>query len=196
MSKIIVIDTETTGFDPRWDEVLQVGITDENGNILFNEYFKPEHKTEWKEAELVNGISPAFVQNKPLLIDRLDIIQRIFREANTIVGYNTNFDLRFLANTGLMIRPDAQIVDVMLSFAPIGGVLKDHTSRGRTYKGFKCQKLTVAAAHYNYDWAEYGKHDAIGDAKATAFVFSKIREERPDLLSPEEWVRPDGEERE
>lgn len=37
----IVIDTETTGFDPECDEVLQVSVIGFDGSILFNEYIKP-----------------------------------------------------------------------------------------------------------------------------------------------------------
>ena len=37
----IVIDTETTGLDPFHDELLQVSIIDEEGNVLFDSYFKP-----------------------------------------------------------------------------------------------------------------------------------------------------------
>lgn len=38
----IVIDTETTGLDPEKDELLQVSIIDDEGNVLFNSLFRPE----------------------------------------------------------------------------------------------------------------------------------------------------------
>ena len=51
-NKYIIIDTETTGFHPYdGDELLQVSIIDTDGNVLFDEYFKPQHRTEWKEAD-------------------------------------------------------------------------------------------------------------------------------------------------
>lgn len=54
----IVIDTETTGLDPFRDELLQVSIIDEDGNVLFDSYFKPLKHKEWSKAESVNHISP------------------------------------------------------------------------------------------------------------------------------------------
>lgn len=56
--KSIVIDTETTGLDPFRDELLQVSIIDEEGNVLFDSYFKPLKHKEWSKAESVNHISP------------------------------------------------------------------------------------------------------------------------------------------
>ena len=43
-SRILVLDTETTGFKAD-DEVLQVSMVDANGKVLLNQYFRPEHKT-------------------------------------------------------------------------------------------------------------------------------------------------------
>ena len=33
------------------DEILQLSIINEEGDVLFNEYFKPQNKTKWKETE-------------------------------------------------------------------------------------------------------------------------------------------------
>ena len=74
-NKYIIIDTETTGFHPYdGDELLQVSIIDTDGNVLFDEYFKPQHRTEWKEAEQVNGISPEMVADRPAISEKISEI--------------------------------------------------------------------------------------------------------------------------
>ena len=54
----ICLDTETTGLNPSFDEILQLSIIDSNTNeVLFNDYFKPQYTVCWDEAQAVNGIS-------------------------------------------------------------------------------------------------------------------------------------------
>lgn len=42
MNKLLILDLETTGFKPPDAEILQVGIIDINGNVLMNQYLKPQ----------------------------------------------------------------------------------------------------------------------------------------------------------
>lgn len=188
MTKILVLDTETTGFSPVYDEVLQLGVTDVYGNVLFNEYFKPAFKICWEPAEKVNGISPASVAGCPLFSERLSDIQKLLNEADVIAGYNTLFDMNFLYESGVRFRRDLRVLDVMKSFAPIAG--EPYAGNGRSYLGFKFQKLATAAEHYGYDWGACGPHDAVGDAIATAYVFRHIYAERKELLKTEPWKAP------
>ena len=167
-----VIDTETTGLDAEKDELLQVSIIDGAGKTLFDSYFKPCTKS-WKDAERVNGISPEMVKNAPRISDRIADINGIICRAGTIIGYNTNFDLDFLANNGLILSQDVEIVDVMQEFAPIYGEWSDY------YNSYKWQKLTTAAAYYGYDWncrAE-GAHNSLADCYATLYVFKNLQKQ-------------------
>ena len=46
------------------------------------------------------------------------------------------------------------------------------------YEDYKWQKLTTAAAYYDYDWAEHEEaHNSLGDCFATLFVYHKILSE-------------------
>ena len=54
----IVIDTETTGFYPWWDELLQVAIIDGENRVLFDRLIKPSRRKKWPYAQRVHGISP------------------------------------------------------------------------------------------------------------------------------------------
>lgn len=169
-NKYIIIDTETTGFHPYdGDELLQVSIIDTDGNVLFDEYFKPQHRTEWKEAEQVNGISPEMVADRPAISEKISEINAIIENSDTIIGYNTQFDIGFLKANGAIVPDDLETVDVMEDFAKIYGEWNDQ--RG----SYKWQKLTIAADYYGYDWSEHKEaHNSLGDCYATLFVYDKI----------------------
>lgn len=170
-NKYIVLDTETTGFHPYdGDELLQVSIIDTDGNVLFDEYFKPQHRTEWKEAEQVNGISPEMVADRPAISEKISEINAIIENSDTIIGYNTQFDIGFLKANGAIVPDDLETVDVMEDFAKIYG--EWNSARG----SYKWQKLTRAAEYYGYDWSQRAEtaHNSLGDCYATLFVYDKI----------------------
>lgn len=170
-NKYIIIDTETTGFYPYdGDELLQVSIIDTDGNVLFDEYFKPQHRTEWKEAEQVNGISPEMVADRPAISEKISEINAIIENSDTIIGYNTQFDIGFLKANGAIVPDNLETVDVMEDFAKIYG--EWNSARG----SYKWQKLTRAAEYYGYDWSQRAEtaHNSLGDCYATLFVYNKI----------------------
>lgn len=98
-----------------------------------------------------------------------DHISTILARAHTLIGYNIEFDLAFLAAAGAVIPDKAEQIDVMRLFAPIYGEWSE------THGGYKWQKLTRAAAFYGYRW-EGSAHDSLADCKATLYVYAKITE--------------------
>ena len=169
--KTIVVDTETTGLSASEDELLQVSIIDSEGTILFDSYFKPFAES-WREAQSINGISPEMVKDSPRISDRLVELNEIFSQATKIIGYNIEFDLDFLQNNGVILPENVHIDDVMETFAIIYGEWNDY------YGSYKWQKLTTAAAYYNYDWSSHAEqaHNSLADCFATLFVYNKTRE--------------------
>lgn len=169
-NRIIVIDAETTGLDPDWDEILQLSIIDGNGSTLFNSYFKPIERERWPEAQKVNNITPQMVADKPHISDRQihKQIQAILDSANVIVGYNVDFDISFLLSAGFTV--DQEEVDVMLEFAEIYGEWSAY------FEDYKWQKLTTCARYYRYDWSAYGDtaHDSLADCRATLYCYRKM----------------------
>lgn len=165
-AKTIVLDTKTTGLHED-DEILQLSIIDDAGNVLFNEFFKPIRHTSWESAERIHHISPAMVADEKTIYDYFWMIFHILRSAETIVGYNVGFDLQFLST---FCRADEhQIVDVMDIFAEIYGVWDER------HGSFKYQKLAKCAEYYGYDWKGEA-HDSLADARATLFCWKKMME--------------------
>ena len=166
-SKVIVLDTETTGLSPEKDEVLSLAIVDGSGNELFYSLFKPEHRRAWKDAERINHIGTEDVKGAPKIREEKGTIESILSEAELIVGYNLRFDLDMLEAAGVSI-PRCTKYDVMPAYANI------HGEWAEWKHDWKWQKLSTCADHYGY---RFDAHDALGDAKATAYCFWKVRED-------------------
>ncbi|MGN1457297.1 MAG: exonuclease domain-containing protein [Acutalibacteraceae bacterium] len=170
MDNYIVLDTETTGLSSDCDEILQLSIIDNNGNTLYNQYFKPQNCTEWEQAQAVNGISPEMVKDCPFIKDKLNEINSIISSVHKIIGYNTQYDLGFLQVAGVNIAEDTEIADVMRDFAEIYGEWNDY------YGEYKWQKLTTCADYYGYDWGDDTAHDSLGDCRATLFCYKAMKQ--------------------
>ncbi len=172
----LVFDVESTGLDPWEDEILQLSIMDQDGNVLFNDYFEPEYVYEWPDAEAINGISPLMVEGKESFVSRINEIQEIFDQADELIGYNVNFDISMLRESGIRI-PNVKIRDVMRDFAPIYG-LWDHV--GGCYRNVK---LVTCAKYYGYT---FDAHDSLEDTKATLYCYQQlIKEENSIPVSKE-----------
>lgn len=164
----IFIDTETTGFRST-DEILQLSIIDDEGNILFDKYFKPEHNETWPKAERVNHISPAMVAAEDSFSKHKKEIEKILTDAELIIGYNLQFDIKMLKQNGISFNEDYKLCDIMLPFASIYRE-PDPKRLGQ----YKYQKLQKCAEYYGYKGNNY--HNALGDCYATLYCFLKMRE--------------------
>ena len=173
---ILFLDTETTGLDPDRDELLQVGIINQDGEVLYNRYLKPKKNQSWPEAELVNHITTAMVADAPTVDAERDAIAAILATADIIIGYNISFDLSFIHAADIPLPewtgdpPPCTYEDVMDRFAPIFG---EWSSR---YGSYRWQSLGTAAHWYGYQWPDGEAHDAVADCKATLHVWKAMNE--------------------
>lgn len=175
--KMIVFDVETTGLSFNKDEILQLSICDGNGEILMNQYFKPERCISWSDAERINSISPEMVRDMPYIKDFIVDIQKIVDNAELLITYNGVFDRTFLSAVGIEFHGKPE-VDVMLEFAEIYGEWSDY------YMGNKWQKLTTAATYYGFSYDGVNAHDSSVDVLATLFVLEEmIKEIKPKTLA-------------
>lgn len=162
--KLAVIDFETTGFKAGEDEILQVAIVNELGQQKLNVYCKPEHKTEWQQAQAVNHISPEMVANAKPFREIAGTVRRILDNAEYVIAYNADFENGFLQAAGIGVNKEKWI-DPMLIFAEIYG------EEDPVHGGYKWKSLSVCADYYGF---EFKAHDALEDVRATLYCYLEM----------------------
>lgn len=110
MTKILIIDIETTGFSPTKNKIVEIGIVEldlRNGNIkeLFNQFIcdLPMTMKEITESWIIKNSDIAVfdILNASSLKDYFNKIQTIFSNYPLgITAYNNSFDLGFLKVRG------------------------------------------------------------------------------------------------
>ena len=162
----IYLDVETTGLDPRVDEVVQIGMVNDRGGIILDVLVKPQRLTEWPKAEAIHGISPADVALACPLDAFMPFINSVCA-GQTVVIYNVAFDAAFLWKE--TERPAAAFKCCMLAFANYRKVPGRHGV-------YKWHKLEAATKYIGYEW-EGPKHSAVSDARATRAVWRYLKKD-------------------
>ena len=172
----VVIDIETTGtnFDyksPDMDEILSVSIIDAEGNVLLDKLCGTERKKSWYEAQRVNGISPRDVKGLPTFNDILYDVLKILSAHKIVIGYNVSFEQGFIQSY-IKRRKPIDLVNYRINW----GTYSDPMNMYMNYVGSnKWIKLEAAANSFGYT---FNAHNSLEDAKATRFLYNKLREEQ------------------
>lgn len=161
----VVIDIETTGLDPQFDEIIEIGaLKIENGIVVdsFNTLVKPVNMINDYITELT-GITNDMV-NDALPIE--DVIEDFYKFVgnNIILGHNVNFDINFLYDElmKLNIELNNDFVDTMR----IGRYL---------LKNLKHHRLIDLANYYNI--VIDGNHRALKDCEITLKAYNCMLKE-------------------
>ena len=74
----LIIDTETTGIK-KDDEIIELGIVNQNGKKIYHSFFNP-YKEINIEAQKINHIKKNMLINKPKFIDEWPKIKNILKD--------------------------------------------------------------------------------------------------------------------
>ncbi len=116
----IVLDTETTGFDPETgDRIVEIGAVELMGHVAtgktFHEYINPERAMP-DEAFQVHGLGDEFLRDKPKFAQVGRKFKDFIGDAKLII-HNAAFDIKFLNAElkwmGLPLIPWEQAIDTL-----------------------------------------------------------------------------------
>lgn len=169
MLRIAAIDIETTGFNQKKGDILEVGLYDLNNSKTVNEWYHtnlPEDET--RDAIKVNKLTPEQIdlmrQSNPdcphLFINHLTVWQEIIDHYDIIVAHNAKFDIGWLKEKGLTF--DKNII--MCTQA----VMQKFKFKSRWWSLKDCLK------ELNLDYDPEQHHSAVYDANRCAAVFEVL----------------------
>lgn len=117
----IVLDTETTGFDPETgDRIVEIGALELVNHLptgrTFHVYLNPERPMP-QEAFEVHGLGDDFLRDKPKFAEVAADFTAFIGEDARLVIHNAQFDMKFLnwelKAAGYPVMPHARAVDTL-----------------------------------------------------------------------------------
>ena len=170
MAREIVLDTETTGFDPKQGHRLVEIACVELEDFLptgrhFHCYIDPERDMP-PEAEKVHGLSASFLKGKPRFAEAIICEAMLeFIGDSPLIAHNAGFDRAFinweLEKTGRAVLPEPRWIDTLaLAQKRFPGM---HNS------------LDALCKRFNISLADREKHGALIDTKLLAGVYLELR---------------------
>lgn len=164
----IVLDTETTGIDPKeGHRIIEIGCVEVVNRRLtgnhFHVYINPGRHIE-QEAIDVHGITNEFLTDKPVFADVAEEFVNFIRDAELVI-HNAPFDVGFMDHEFAM-EPKTRSVKT----ASICGVLDTLTLARQKHPGQK-NNLDALCKRYGIDNSHRTLHGALLDAEILADVY-------------------------
>jgi DNA polymerase-3 subunit epsilon len=162
----IVLDTETTGLNPALDRVIEIGCVELVNHVpsgrTYQAYLNPDRAVD-NEAELVHGITNAFLKDKPRFAEVVAGFLEFVGDAR-LIAHNASFDFTFLnAELGRVARiplAEARMVDTVT-------LAKRHSPSGPA-------SLDALCSRFGIDRSKRTLHGALLDASLLAEVYIEL----------------------
>ena len=177
MLREFVMDTETTGLDPkRGDRLIEIGCIELVNRIPsgreYHRLINPDGRDVHPDAERIHGISTASLQDKPLFSAVADEFLAFIGNDGALVIHNANFDMGFInMELGRLGRPPItpdRVVDTLAI------ARRKHPAGPNT--------LDALCKRYGVDNSKRIKHGALMDSVLLADVYVELLGERQATL--------------
>ena len=163
----VVLDTETTGFDPATgDRIVEIGCVELIDHLptgrSFQAYLNPERLVPI-ETQRVHGLTDEFLADKPLFAHIVEELLEFIGDAPLVI-HNASFDMKFvnseLHRCGRKPLPHARAIDTIeIAKAKIPGAR---------------YSLDELCRRFGIDLTARSKHGALLDAELTARVYLEL----------------------
>lgn len=181
MQRKIVLDTETTGLDPKQGHrIIEIGAVELNTHNysefvnVFHCYLNPDRDIP-KESYNVHGLSYDFLADKPRFHEVIDQFLQFIDGAQLII-HNADFDMQFLNYELFRIRmppiPNTGVIDTLK-------LARKRFPKERVNLDALCHK-------FNIDTSQRKFHGALKDAKLLAMVYYHMTKSMQSVLLAQE----------
>jgi DNA polymerase-3 subunit epsilon len=163
----IVLDTETTGFEPEeGDRIVEIGAVELLNHVptgrTYHQYINPQRSMP-KEAFEVHGLGDDFLRDKPLFADIAEAFVDFIGDA-TLVIHNAAFDMKFLnAELGWAKQP----------LLPMDRALDTLAIARRRFPGSPAS-LDALCRRFGIDNSNRTLHGALLDSEILAEVYLEL----------------------
>ena len=172
----IVLDTETTGFEPsEGHRIVEIGAVELIGHMpsgrTYHQYLNPERPMP-KEAFEVHGLGDDFLRGKPLLSACAADFLAFIGDARLVI-HNAGFDMKFL---------NAELTRVGRPALPMARALDTVALARAKYPGSPAS-LDALCRRFGVDNSKREKHGALLDSEILSEVYLElIGGRQPDLV--------------
>ena len=172
----IVLDTETTGFDPAsGDRIVEIGCVELHNHMptgkVYHQYLNPERDMPQGAFE-VHGLSTEFLSGKPLFASISGDFLEFLGDAKLVI-HNATFDMKFI---------NAELGRVDIPHLPASRAIDTLEIARRRFPGAQ-NSLDALCRRFGVDNSTRDKHGALLDAEILAEVYLElIGGRQPDLV--------------
>ncbi|MFT5001273.1 MAG: DNA polymerase-3 subunit epsilon, partial [Planctomycetota bacterium] len=172
----IVLDTETTGFDPKsGDRIVEIGAIELMNHMptgaIYHQYINPERAMP-ADAFAVHGLGDEFLRDKPVFKNIASDFIEFIGDSKLII-HNASFDMKFL---------NAELDWVGRSKLPMDQAIDTLEIARRKFPGAQ-NSLDALCRRFTVDNSSREKHGALLDSELLAEVYLElIGGRQPDLV--------------
>lgn len=166
--RIVVVDTETTGLDPKFgDRIIEVACLELEKGIYptgrsFHHYINPEYQISEK-AFSIHGIHNDFLKDKPLFADIARELWYFISDA-VLVIHNAEFDIKFLNSEFTRLGYPAVHMHQTIDTLRIAR---------KKFPGI-ANNLDALCKRFNISLEDRDKHGALIDVRLLALVYIEL----------------------
>jgi DNA polymerase III subunit epsilon len=165
--EFVIFDGETTGLEI-WDEFVQLGVIDHNGEVLLDTLVKPVQAISSGAAK-VHGLSAVHLVGAPGFPEVYPALSEALAE-RTVIVYNVDFDRRILMQT--CKRYDLSMIKAATWDCAMKQYAQYHGAWNNTRYSFRWHSLTDACAKEQIQ--SLNAHSAVGDCRMTLRLIQKM----------------------
>ncbi|MGD9637603.1 MAG: DNA polymerase III subunit epsilon [Alphaproteobacteria bacterium] len=163
----IVLDTETTGFEPySGHRMVEIGCVELINHVptgnYYHQYLNPEREVP-EEAFRVHGLNLDFLKDKPIFRDVADEFLDFLKDSNLII-HNAEFDMKFI---------NAELSWINKTILPMTRAVDTLRIARSKFPGMSVS-LDALCKRYSIDNSKRDKHGALLDSELLAEVYLEL----------------------